>query len=82
MIIFALGDVPKRVVIGADGSRSRMLSLLDARYASSRKDSYISVKAQLFRISYKGRNMFKYIEQNISFFERPERLGRKTTTPK
>lgn len=63
IIISALGDAPLRVVMEADDDPSKMLRLLDARYASSRTVSRIDVATQLFRMSYKGQNMSSYIDQ-------------------
>ena len=62
IIFSALGDAPLRVVMDVDDDFSRMLSLLDARYASNSTVSRIAVQTQLFRMSYKGQDMSSYVD--------------------
>jgi len=81
IIISALGDAPLRVVMEADDDPSKMLRLLDARYASSRTVSRIAVQTQLFRMSYKGQNMSSYIDQFTSLFSQLERMGKDAAIP-
>ena len=54
IIISALGDYPLRVVLEADDGPSKMIKLLDRRYASKRTGSRIAVETQLFGMSYNG----------------------------
>lgn len=81
IIISALGDAPLRVVIEVDDNPSRMLALLDARYALNRTVSRIAVQTQLFRMSYKGQNMSEYIDQYTSLFAQLERMGKDAAIP-
>lgn len=76
IIITALGDGPLRVVLEADDDSTRMLQLLDDRYASSRTVSRIAVQTQLFRMSYTGQNMSAYIDHYSSLFNQLERMGK------
>ena len=63
IIISALGDAPLRVVMDVDDDPSRMLKLLDSRYASNRTVSRIAVQTQRFQMSYNGQDMSSYIDQ-------------------
>lgn len=81
IIISTLGDAPLRVIMEADDDPSKMLRLLDARYASSRTVSRIAVQTQLFRMSYKGQNMSSYIDQFTSLFSQLERMGKDAAIP-
>lgn len=66
IIISALGDAPLRVVIEAEDDPPKIIQLRDARYASSRTLSRISVQTQLFRMSYQAHNMALYIDHYAS----------------
>ena len=81
IIISGLGDAALRVVMEADEDPSRMLQLLDGRYASSRTVSRIAVQTQLFRMSYNGQNMSDYIDQYTSLFSQLERMGKDAAIP-
>jgi len=81
IIISALGDTPLRVVMEAEDDPARMMKLLDARYASSRTVSRISVQTQLFRMNYSGQNMSTYVDQFTSLFSQLERMGKDAAIP-
>ena len=81
IIISALGDAPLRVVMDVDDDPSKMLNLLDARYASNRTVSRIAVQTQLFRMSYTGQNMATYVDQFTSLFSQLERMGEDAAIP-
>lgn len=81
IIICALGDAPSRVVLDADDDPARMVQLLDARYASNRTVSRISVQTQLFRMSYRGQDMSTYIEHYTALFSQLERMGADAAIP-
>lgn len=68
IIISALGDSPLRVLSDQDGNPARMLQMLDARYASNRTVSRITVQTQLYRMKYKGQDMSRYIDEYTALF--------------
>lgn len=81
IIISALRDSPVFVVMEADDVPSKMLRLLDARYASSRTVSFIAVQTPLFRMSYQSQNMSLYIDQFKSLFLQLKRMSKDAATP-
>lgn len=78
IIISALHDSPLRVVLEADDDTKRMFKLLDARYASIRTISRISVQTQLFRMRYTDQNMTFFVYKYTSLFAHLEQMGNDT----
>ena len=76
----ALGDQPFRVCSSALDNPMEMLDLLDARYASTRATSIVSVLTTLFTKRYSGKyNMEKYVDEFESLFNHLERTGEDNT---
>lgn len=68
IIISLLRDASLPVVFEAEDYSTRITSLLDFIYASSRRVSAIALQTRLFRISYKDQSMYSYIDQYSSLF--------------
>jgi gag-polypeptide of LTR copia-type len=81
IIIAALGDSALSVVSAVDEKPDQMLKLLDERYASSRAASRISVQTQLYRKSYTGGDMAKFIDAMGTLFSQLERMGNDAAIP-
>jgi gag-polypeptide of LTR copia-type len=80
-IIAALGDAPLRVVADVDDKPNVMLKLLDERYAPSRAASRIAIQTQLYRKTYYGSDMAKFIDEYCSLFSQLERMGKDAAIP-
>jgi hypothetical protein len=67
LIASALGDdAPLRTVADADGDPTKILCLLDARFASSRVISRISSQTALYRKTYNNGDMFVFVDELAS----------------
>lgn len=59
----------------------RMLDLRDTIFASNRTVPRIAIRAWLFRMFYKARDMPSYIDQYTSLFSKLERMGKDSAIP-
>jgi hypothetical protein len=67
LIVSALGDdAPLRTVADAAGDPTKILCLLDARFASSRVMSRISSQTALYRKTYNNGDMFVFVDELAS----------------
>ena len=78
----ALGDHPFRVCSSALDNPMEMLNLLDARYASTRAASRVSILTTLYTKKYTGKyNMEKYVDEFEVLFNQLERMGKENAVP-
>lgn len=64
-----------------DDDPACMLQLLDARFASNRTVSKISVQTQPFRMAYTNQSMTSYIDEYTSLFSKLESMGKDAAIP-
>lgn len=81
MMVVGLVDASLRVVMPKIGRASEMLSLLHARYASSRTVSRIAVQTKHFRIRYTGGDMSRYADESPSLLNQLAQMGPKIAIP-
>lgn len=82
LLVNALGDSPLRVCSSSLDDPITMIELLDARYASDRAVSRISVLTSLYSKKYNSReNMAKYIDEFEVLFNQLEKMGNDTKVP-
>lgn len=82
LIVNALGDTPLRVCSDKLDDPMGLLTLLDARYASCRTTSRVSLLTSLYTKRFNGKDhMSKYIDEFESLFGQLERMGAETKVP-
>jgi hypothetical protein len=82
LIVSALGDdAPLRTVADAAGDPTKILCLLDARFASSRVMSRISSQTALYRKTYNNGDMFVFVDEFASLFAQLEHMGYDSSVP-
>jgi len=82
LLVNALGDTALRVCSSELDEPLKMLDLLDARYASDRTSSRISLLTTLYTKRFKDKdNMPKFIDEFETLFGQLERMGEKTKVP-
>jgi len=76
LLVNALGDIALRVCSDELENPIKMLELLDARYASSRTSSRISLLTTLYTKRFQDKdNMAKFIDEFETIFGQLERMG-------